>query len=92
MKGELSVFVMDVLVDMIDPVGVEGRTSPFYTVDFVTFFEQQFRQIRAVLPCDTSDKSFFRHTFSPESNSKHKILLRERFESNKTRAALRTRS
>jgi len=42
-------------VKMVDPPRVEGRGAADDAVDFITFAEQKFRQVRAVLAGDAGD-------------------------------------
>lgn len=45
-----------VLVDVVDARGVEERGVTLDAVDFVAFVEQQFGEVRAVLPADACDE------------------------------------
>ena len=49
MQNEPAVFLVRVLVQMVDTVGIEQRGAPLDAVDFVTLVEQEFRQIGAIL-------------------------------------------
>jgi hypothetical protein len=40
---------MRILIEMIDPLGIQTTGTAFYTVYFVTFFKQEFSQIRPIL-------------------------------------------
>ena len=52
-----------VFINRVEPSGVERARAPDDAVDFVALGQQQFRQIRTVLPGDARDQSFFRHNF-----------------------------
>jgi hypothetical protein len=49
---------------MVDAVGVEGARAPDQAVDFVSFFQEEFRQVRSVLARDPRDERSF-HGFLP---------------------------
>ena len=51
-----------VLVEVIDPLGIEGGRAADQPMDFVAFFDQQLGQIRAVLAGDASDERRLRHS------------------------------
>jgi hypothetical protein len=50
MQDETGIADQLMLVDVIDAGGVEERRVALDAVDLVAFFEQQFGEIRAVLP------------------------------------------
>jgi hypothetical protein len=50
---------MGIFVYMIHPLGVEQRCPAFDAVDFVTFFQQEFGQVRTVLTSDAGDERAF---------------------------------
>jgi hypothetical protein len=52
MQLELWMVGMRVLVDVVDPLGVEQRRAPLDAVDLVALFKQEFREIGPVLACD----------------------------------------
>ena len=54
-EDEVAVLHVGVLVDVVDAVGVEQRGTAFDAVDDITFFEQEFGEIGAVLAGDTGD-------------------------------------
>ena len=58
-----SLGVVEVLVEMVDPVRVEGAGPADEPVDLVTLPEQEFGQIRSVLAGDARDQCFF-HLYS----------------------------
>jgi hypothetical protein len=49
---------------VIDTLGVEEGRAAFDAVDFVAFFQKEFREVGTVLAGDACDKCFF-----------HKILI-----------------
>jgi hypothetical protein len=51
---EARVFHVRVLVDVVDPAGVERAGAPLDAVHDVALLQQQFRQIRAVLAGDAT--------------------------------------
>src|SRR5260370_40140341 len=59
MQEKADIAFMQVVVEMIDPLGVERRRASLDAVNHVTLAEQKLRQIRAILPgyagneCDT---------------------------------------
>ena len=58
-----------VLVDVVDPPGVEGRGAPDQAVDLVALVEQELGQVRPVLPGDPGDQRFL-HDAAPSSRSR----------------------
>ena len=48
-----------ILIEMIDPVGVEGRGPPLDAVNDVALVEQEFGEIGAVLAGDAGDERDF---------------------------------
>ena len=58
-QAETRVLDMRILVDVIDALGVEERGAALDAVDFVAFFEQEFREIGTVLSGDAGDECFF---------------------------------
>ena len=61
MQEQLVVRFVRVLVNVIDPVGVESAATSNNAMDFIAFFEQQFRQVGSVLTGDPGDKCLFGH-------------------------------
>ena len=47
-----------IAVEVVDPAGVEGRGPPDDAVHLVALFEQQLREIGAVLARDAGDEGF----------------------------------
>ena len=56
MESEPSVTFMRILVEVIDAAGVERRCTPLDPMHLVALFEQQLRQVAAVLPRDACDQ------------------------------------
>jgi hypothetical protein len=46
---------MRILVKMIDPIGIERGSAALYAVHPIAFGQQEFGQIGAVLPGNSSD-------------------------------------
>ena len=61
MQNELAVVDMRVLVEMVDPVGVEQGRAAFDAVDGVAFLEQEFGEIGTILAGDAGDQCGFAH-------------------------------
>ena len=59
MKHEARVTLMRVLVEVVDPCGVEATRAALYAMHQIPLFEQQFRQIATVLAGDASDEGSF---------------------------------
>ena len=55
-QEEAELFLVGVLEQMVDAVGVEQRRPALDPVDLVTFREQQLSEIRAVLTGNTGDE------------------------------------
>jgi len=53
---------MGVLVQVVNAVGVEAGGATFDAMNLVAFFEQEFCQIRAVLPRYACDECYFSHS------------------------------
>ena len=65
--GEVSVVenksriaFMWILIEVINPAGVEAASPPLDAMHLVTLIQQEFRQIAAILTGDASDQSGFR--------------------------------
>lgn len=56
MQNEFSVAEMGVLVEMIDTIGVEQRTTALDAVDLVALAEQELRQIGSILAGDPGNQ------------------------------------
>ena len=65
-NGEIAIMqidprfrVVEIAIEMIDSVGVEGAGPADEAVNFIAFAEEQLRQVGAVLARDTGDECFF---------------------------------
>src|SRR4051812_39178434 len=56
MEVETLFGFMDILIDVVDPVGVETGGAAFQTVHLISFGKKQLRQVGAVLACDACNK------------------------------------
>src|SRR2546427_629042 len=61
LRSEPGAGSVRVLVDMINPMGVEGARASHEPMNLVALGEQQFGQIRPVLARDSSDDRALRH-------------------------------
>jgi hypothetical protein len=61
MQAQRGRVAAEALMQMVDTAGGESRTAPNDAVDFVAFLQQQFREIRSVLPGDAGDERNFSH-------------------------------
>src|SRR5690606_19905918 len=59
LQKKLNILFMTILVYMVKALGVERRGAPLDSVYVVAFFQQELRQIRAILAGDSRDKSHF---------------------------------
>ena len=50
---------MRVVVEVVDPVGVEQRGAPLDAMDLISLGQQELGQVRAVLSRDTGDERNF---------------------------------
>jgi hypothetical protein len=48
-----------VVVEVIDPFGIERRGAPDYAVDLVSFAQQKLGKVRTILPGDPGNKRLF---------------------------------
>ena len=63
-EKETDAFQMGILVQMVDSSRVERAGAAHDAVNLVAFIQQQFRQIRTVLTCNSGDESLF-HSLCP---------------------------
>ena len=61
MQAEVCVLDVRVLVEVVDALGVKQARPALDAVHDVAFFEQQLRQVRAVLAGDAGDEGGFTH-------------------------------
>jgi hypothetical protein len=48
-----GVLNMGVLIDVIDPLGIEGGCTTLDSMDLIAFLQEKLGEIRSVLPCDS---------------------------------------
>ncbi len=58
---------LGVLVNVIDALGIERRRAAFQAMHHVAFFQQKFRQVRAILPGYPGNKRDFFHVYLPNN-------------------------
>ena len=51
---------MGVLVEVVDPAGIETARAPLDPMHLITLIQHQLRQVAAVLSRDASDQGSFR--------------------------------
>jgi hypothetical protein len=56
MQLEPHIFLMWVLIQMVDAIGIKGRSAPLDAMDTVAFRQQQFSQIGTILSRDAGDQ------------------------------------
>ena len=61
MKDEPVIPRMRVLIKVVNTVRIKQRGATFNAMDLITFFEQKFCQVRAILSCNAGNKSDFVH-------------------------------
>ena len=59
MEKEARVFVVGIPIEVVDPIRIERAGATNDTVNFVTFFEKQLGQIRAILARNSGDQCLF---------------------------------
>ena len=59
MQHKARVTLMRILVEVIDPAGVEAAGPAFDAMHHIALLQQEFRQVAAVLPRDTCDQRGF---------------------------------
>ena len=64
MENETKIFLMGILVQMIDSLGVEKRRASFDAVHFISLCQQQLRQIGAVLSGNPGYQGFLGQSIS----------------------------
>jgi hypothetical protein len=57
MQDESGIGNVRILIEMIDPVGVEQRGAPLNAVNDVALRQQEFSEISSILPGDTGNQS-----------------------------------
>ena len=63
MQLQPDVFLVRILIQVINPVGIEKGRPALDTVHFIAFFQQQFSQVCPVLACDSCNQRAFRSHF-----------------------------
>ncbi len=59
MQDQAPAFFVGILVEVVDPVGIEQRGPALDAVDLIAFLKQKFRQVGAVLAGDPGYQGFF---------------------------------
>ena len=80
MQHEAAAPVVRILVQMVDPVGVEQRGPALDAMDGVALAEQEFGQVGAILAGDTGDECGFGHG-GPSGGCESDVELFEAFAS-----------
>jgi hypothetical protein len=62
MQDEVARGLMRILVQMVDALGVKRGSAAFQAVNFITFGEKEFRQVRSVLSGNPGDQRAFWQT------------------------------
>ncbi len=79
-QEEVGRGVVGIAVNVVDPVGIEAAAAADDAVDVVTFFEQKFGQVGAILAGDTSnDCNLLCHGF--HASRSRWVRLSSRYES-----------
>ncbi len=63
MEAEPRVLHLGILVDVVDPLGVEERGTALDAVNFIAFVEQELGEVGSVLSGDSGDQCFFHAMF-----------------------------
>jgi hypothetical protein len=53
---EARVLYMRILIDVLDSASIERGAPALYAVNYIAFFEQQAREVSAILACDTGNQ------------------------------------
>ena len=61
MQEHVRLAVVRVLINGVEPFGVESGGATDQAVDFIAFAQKKFGKVRAVLSGDARDECFFRH-------------------------------
>jgi hypothetical protein len=73
MQSQADIGIVRIMIEMLDAIGVERAAAADDAVNFVSLFEQEFRQIRAILAGNARDQSFFSragiHQVSPNETT-----------------------
>lgn len=60
-KSELGIRFVRVLIDVIDPLSVNGGGAAFDAMNFIAFPQQKFGKIGSILPGNSGNESAFNH-------------------------------
>ena len=56
---QAGIWLVRILVDVINALGVEMRRPTLDAMDFIALLEEELRQVRAILARDAGDECFF---------------------------------
>ena len=70
MQFQLYVFFVRILIQMVYPIRIEGRSPTLDAVDAVALGQEQFRQIGPVLPGNTGNQRCLGQIFLHTCNSR----------------------
>jgi len=59
MQDEVPLFSVRILVEMVDPLGVEQRSATLDAMDFVALLQQELCEVGAILAGNTRNQCFF---------------------------------
>jgi hypothetical protein len=65
MKNEVRIGVVRVLIDVVDPIRVEQRGTPFDAVNLIAFSEKKLGEVRSVLAGNSCNQSSLQNDNSP---------------------------
>src|SRR6056297_1304186 len=66
MQPEARIRRVRILVDMVDPLGVEQRRTALDPVHLVTLFQKEFSKVGTILPGDSGDEGALHPAVSRE--------------------------
>ena len=61
---ESHILLMGILIEMINPIGIKRRSTPFQTMYLIPLFKQKLCQIRSILTGNPGNKCCFHLIFS----------------------------
>ena len=53
--SQVSIVECNLIVDMIDTMGINKRRTAHNAMNFIPFFKEKFSKVRTVLSCNTCD-------------------------------------
>jgi hypothetical protein len=59
MKDHISVLLVRILIEVVDPIGIEKGRPALDAMDLVVFFQEQFSKVGPILSGDSRDECFF---------------------------------